>query len=83
MSKLNFHFTKICINIEEHVLWKFRYMSTVPFLRIGPNHSLLAHFDIGHPPWLAVLTPGAVLEFTATSSSVLWTWESLAREPMS
>lgn len=51
--------------------------------RIGPNHSSLAHFDIGHPPWLAVITPGAVLEFTATSSSVLWTWESLAREPMS
>lgn len=51
--------------------------------RIGPNHSLLAHFDMGHPPWLAVITRGAVLEFTATSSSVLWTRESLAREPMS
>lgn len=23
---------------------------------IGPNHSLLAHFDIGHPPWLALIT---------------------------
>lgn len=45
---------------------------------IGPNHSLLAHFDIGHPPWLALITGGAVLEFTATSSSVLWTWGSLA-----
>lgn len=33
MGKLNFHFTKICINIEEHVLWKFRYMSIVPFLK--------------------------------------------------
>lgn len=28
MGKLNFHFTKIRINMEEHVLWKFKYMST-------------------------------------------------------
>lgn len=40
--------------------------------RIGPNHSLLAHFDIGHPPWLAVITPGAVLHPQYYGHGNLW-----------
>lgn len=82
MGKFNFYFIKICINIEEYVLWKFRYMLIVFFFRIGLNYFLFVYFDIGYFFWLVVIILGVVFEFDVILFLVLWIREFLVRESM-